>query len=230
MKKVICCLAIASVFLSGCRIIRYDEREFIMEHGAEWAWKTSIKKAVREEYDRLQRVVTNYANEEIQDYQLTGIQNDINRYNVMSFFDMEIFYSSGEEGRNRAVKRYKDRYSSVMPALYQDMMEMTERLDSLGEREDCLTDDIICTLLVGKPGKISRESRDDLKTLARNIVVPIRDAHRKPSIASCEFDPFIDQWDAVLSNGHHLYVMVVRIDNGSKRYFFSLGHPYEAEN
>lgn len=230
MKKVICCLAIASLCLTGCRIFRHDEREFIMEHGSEWAWKIAVQKAVRAECERLNKVVTDYANQEIQDYQVMGMQDDVDRYNLLSAFDMEIFYSSGGADRNRNVKRYKDRYSNVMPTFFKNMMEMAERPGSLGQEDYLLDDGIICERLLGTPGKISRESDEDLKFLAQNVVVLIRNDHAKPSIASCEFDPFVDQWDAVLSNGSHLYVMVVRQDDGVKRYFYSLGHPYAAED
>ena len=225
-------LCLVSTFLfAGCSLILIDEREHIMENGPEWAWKIIVRKAVHAECERLNDVVTNYANQEIQDYQVMGMQDDVDQYNLLSAFNLELFYSSGGADRNRAVKRYKERYSKVIPLFFENMMEAAERPESLGYDNYSWGDDVICERLIGTPGKISRESPEDLEYLAHNIVGGIKDTHPMPSVASCKYDTHIKQWDAILSNGSHLYVMVVRdYKKGEKTYYYSLGHPYAAED
>ena len=49
-----------------------------------------------------------------------------------------------------------------------------------------------------------------------------RDLYPRPDVETCRYDRSIQQWDAILSNGSHLYVMVVRGNKDYKRFFFSL--------
>lgn len=58
MKKLIYSLAAASFMLSGCTLIYWNEREYIIENGPRWAWEISIAKATKAECERLVEVNT----------------------------------------------------------------------------------------------------------------------------------------------------------------------------
>ena len=228
MKKLICSLAAASFMLSGCTLIYWNEREYIIENGPRWAWEISIAKATKAECERLVEVITDYENEEIQDYDTIGQQEDLDSYKALSLFGLDYFYSGNEAERNRAIKRYKDRYQEAVPVLIAYMAEMAENPALLGEADGPLDDNTICKRLLGTPAKISNESDEELKEMARKIIIGIRDERSMPVVESCKYDRSIKQWDAILSSGSHLYVMVVRGHKEYKRFFYSLGQPYTA--